>query len=255
MYGGQAAAKLGLKATAVTIGADDIEEGMNELEKLGLDVKRIHRNTSNNFSNTYSGDTRKAYMRSTINSPLTPEDLPENTHDFNCVILFPLFHEITSDIFARFSTSQLILLDPTGFLRRIGEPNESGLFPVSTANWENMDEFVGKVDVLKLSDDDMANIDFPEGVSSDEGKIQYLHKQGFPLVILTRAAKSTLVVGDNLDVTEVPTLAVDKVVDPAGAGEVFAVAFMHKYFLTRNPVESVTFGNACAGLKIAGKDY
>lgn len=255
MYGGKTAAALGIEVAVITVGAEDIEGGMDELRELGLNVKRIPRETSNNFSNDYSGKVRKVYLRSVIGAPLTAEELPDELQDFNCVILFPLFKELSPDIFNKFSDSQLKFLDPTGFLRKTEEPNEEGLYPVLPSDWENLHEFTGKVDILKLSDEDIANIKFPEGVNSDEEKTNYLHQQGFPLVVLTRAEKPTLVVGDGLTLTEVPTLKVEKVVDSAGAGEVFAVAFMYKYFLTRDAVESVKFGNVCAALKISGKDY
>lgn len=138
MYGGKAATHLGIKTTIITVGALDIEGGMEELRGLGVNVKRIPRETSNNFSNDYSGKVRKVYMRSVIENPLTANEISQDAQGFNCVILFPLFYEISSQGLSVFSKEQLIFLDPTGFLRKKGEENEDHLYPVTPGDWKNM---------------------------------------------------------------------------------------------------------------------
>ncbi len=255
MYGGRTAAVLGIETTVVTIGANDLDPAVSELKSLGLKVQKVKRQVSNNFSNDYSGNERKLYLRSFIDEPLTGQELTGNTKGFNCVILFPLFNEITPEILDSFNDSQIILLDPQGLTRTLGEKNNEGLMPIIQSQWENIDDFKGKIDVLKLSDEDLKGIKFPEEIISEEEKIKYLNKIGFPLVILTRGIRSTLVAGDSLNLTEVPVLKVESIVDTAGAGETFAVAFMYKYFESKDPILSVKFANICSGLKVSGEDF
>lgn len=257
MWGGRAGAYLGLDTTVLTIGADDIEGGMDELKKLGADVIRVPREKSTNFHNDYSGEKRKLYVQSFTEKPLATSELPQNLAEFNCIVLIPIFHELSPELLTNIPDSCLVLLDPSGFFRKTEDPNEEGLYPVVPNDWEDIHKYAGVIDILKLSNEDIEEIKFPEGVSSDQQKAEHLHSHGFPLVILTRAGKPTLIVGQTLPLEEVSTLKIDEGVDldPAGAGEVFAVSFMYKYSLTHDPIASVKFANVCAGLKVSRKEY
>lgn len=243
IYGGKTAVKLGIKTTVLTIGAMDIDPGIKELKSQGIKVYKVSREKSNNFSNDYTGEKRRMFMRSFIDTPIKSTEIKWDLKKHNGVILFPLFNEINLDFLSAFSKSQLLFLDPQGFLKKTGNKNQDGLYPIQKANLENIKSFANKIDILKLSSEDI------EG--NDEEKIRNLVKMGFPLVILTRGEKSTLLMGKNLPLVEVTTLKV-KVLDSAGAGEIFAVAFMYKYFQTYDPVQSVKFANIQTVLKISG---
>src|SRR5688500_11028968 len=70
MYGGRTAVALGIDTTVLTVGAEDIEGGADELRALGIKIERIKRNSSNNFSNDYTGPERVVYMRSIIDDAI-----------------------------------------------------------------------------------------------------------------------------------------------------------------------------------------
>ena len=250
--GGRTAAHLGIDTTAITIGAEDIEPGMEELKAAGLTVHRISRGSSNNFSNDYSGKQRKLYLRSRIETPIDKADIIWDTKSFNTVILFPLFHELSEKVLSLFSKSQLVFLDPSGFVRGLGEKNKDGLYPLIPSPWSNIEKFIERVDILKLSHEDLAGIKFTPNTKTDEAKCQQLVGMGFPLVILTRSERPTVVVGKHLKLTKVPALQVHEV-DSAGAGETFGVAFVYQYFRTKDPIQSARFANICTGLKVSGQ--
>jgi myo-inositol-1(or 4)-monophosphatase len=251
-YGGKTAAALGIPATVITIGASDIEPGLEDLRKIGLKTIRIKRDTSNNFSNDYVTEDRKLRMRSFINSPFSANDFKQQLQ-FDAVIFFPGLREISSETISLFETKR-IFLDVGGLTRALGEKNADGLYPVIQTHWKSIDEFRNKVDVLKVSYEDLENIEFPKGVESEAEKAQNLTENGFPIVLLTRGAKSTILARKNLSLIEIPTFEL-KDGDPAGAGEVFSIGFMDEYLKTQDPIKAVAFGNACASFKIMGESY
>jgi len=111
---------------------------MEELKAAGLTVHRISRGSSNNFSNDYSGKQRKLYLRSRIETPIDKADIIWDTKSFNTVILFPLFHELSEKVLSLFSKSQLVFLDPSGFVRGLGEKNKDGLYPLIPSPWSKL---------------------------------------------------------------------------------------------------------------------
>lgn len=257
MYGGKAAVKLGIDTTVITVGADDIEGGIEELRSLGVEVIRIKRATSNNFSNDYTLNERKLYMRSFMDNPIMPGELNLDLKSYDSVIFIPIYNEFSVDLVSFFHDQIPVLLDPQGFTRRIGGKNVEGNYPVIQSDWKNIFELAQKVDVLKISHEDMRGINFPSGIETDKNKCQFLVKKGFSLVILTRSDKSTIIAGKETETMEIPIIKIadHEAKHQAGAGEVFAVAFMYKFLKTKDPFASVAFGHACAALKITGRDF
>lgn len=252
MYGGRAAASLGIETTVITIGAEDIEPGIEELRALGISVTRISRPASNNFSNDYTQAERKLYLRSYIESPLIAGDIKQDFSGFDSVILFPLFKEISSSVLEKFS-KQTVMLDPQGFTREVGEKTDDGLFPIIQSDWKNMNEFASFIDILKISSDDLQGLKFSKEINTLEEKAQNLAKNGFSTTILTRGQDSTILARKNLPLAYVETYKPGKgdALSPAGAGEVFAVAYIFNYHQTHDAVEAAKFGNACASLSIS----
>ncbi|MBI2026041.1 MAG: hypothetical protein HYT06_01525 [Candidatus Levybacteria bacterium] len=207
-YGGKTAAILKIPTQIITIGADDIEPGINELQKLGLQIQRVKREKSNNFSNDYRNGERKIFARSYINSPLSLNDFNEKIV-CDGAIFFPGLHEISLE----------------------------------------MSLFRNKIDVLKVSHEDMEGI---EGNSEVE-KAQNLAENGFSIVLFTRGEKSTILARKGKPILEIPVEKTDG--DIAGAGEVFSVGFMFEYLLTNDVIKAVFFGNICAWYKIRGEEY
>ena len=94
--------------------------------KLGLEVIRINRDVSNNFSNDYRKDKRSMQLRSYFTKPFSPADF-EKKIKCDAVVFFPGLREISADTISEFDT-KLIFLDVGGFTRKIGEKNKEGLY-------------------------------------------------------------------------------------------------------------------------------
>ena len=242
-YGGKAAASLGISATVVTIGAEDIEPGVQDLKSAGIDVLRIRRNSSNNFSNDYRGKLRKLQMRSYIKEPFLNDDFLKVPKS-DAIVFFPGLHEISPEILDIFK-DRLIFLDVGGLTRKLGERNDEGFYPIFQGLWENINDFRGKVDILKVSEEDLENT---------KEKAEDLVENGFPVVLLTRGERPTVLFQKDKSPIEVSVFSVEGG-DTAGAGEVFSIGFTYEYLLTKDLVKAVAFGNACASCKIAGEDY
>jgi myo-inositol-1(or 4)-monophosphatase len=251
-YGGQAAATLGLSTTVITIGAKDLEPGLKTLREKGITTIRVNRNTSNNNSNDYRNGQRKIQARSIIDTPFLRSDFGQQIH-CSGVLFFPGLHEIIPHTLSAFD-AEIIFLDVGGLSRTVGKRNEEGLYPLNQGNWDTIDGFRNKVDILKVSHEDLENIDFPKKIQSEEEKVQNLAENGFPIVLFTKGEKATILARKSLPLLEIPTYKLEGG-DPAGAGEVFSIGFIYEYLETDDPVKAVAFGNACSSFKIAGENY
>jgi len=101
-------------------------------------------------------------------------DFPQRT---NCdaLVIFPGLDEVQGDI-SSFFNAKIVFLDVGGLSRKLEEKNKDGLFPIVQGNWNSIDEFRGKVDILKVSHEDLENIRF-EGINTTEGKIQNANRK------------------------------------------------------------------------------
>ncbi len=249
-YGARTALALNIPAEIITIGADDIEPGVEELRSQGINIRRIPRKVSNNFYNDYRGK-RQFRMKDYIKEPISIEDF-EEVPGSKAVIFSPGFYEISSQTLEIFK-DRTILLDLGGMTREFGKKDEEGYHLINQVHWDTIDEFRDKVDILKISEDDLENIDFDKDVRTEEEKIQNLAENGFPIVLYTRGAKETIIARKGLALENVPSFPVGG--DPGGAGDTFSVGFMAEYLKTKDLVKAVAFGNACASYKVAGEDY
>ncbi len=249
-YGGRVAVALGITAEIITIGAEDIESGVEELRSRGINIRRIPRKVSNNFFNDYRGK-RQLRMKNYIKKPISKRDFKQ-IPDSEGVLFFPGFHEISSETLDIFK-GKTIFLDLGGLIRAFGEQDREGYHLVNQGHWDTIDDYRNKVDVLKVSHEDLENIKFDESINTDIEKMQNLAESGFPIVLFTKAEKGMILVRKGELPLKIPTVAVQG--DPAGAGEVFSVGFMAKYLETMDPMKAAAFGNACASLKVSGEDY
>ncbi len=254
MYGGKTAAQLGIQTQVLTIGASDIDAGISELESDGITVYKVPTQQSNNFSNDYRGK-RKIQMRSFAEKRIQNSDIPDESTHVSAVILYPTYHEVDPSILKKFPNA-LKYVDASGYMRNTLPKNSEELYEVIPADWKNISDFFGVVDVVKISDEDVENL-HTIGLDSTYDPIEkakQLSSKGFPIVILTRADKPPLVIQNGEVSFEVPIHPI-QVQDPAGAGEVFGVGFVVEYLLSGDLKSATAFGNACASYKIAGENF
>ncbi len=249
IYGAETAKKLGLDVRVVTIGARDIEGGVKQLTAQNIQATRAKRTKSNNFAIDYRTAKRIIRMSSVLPSSLTEAELRRNIAGVNGLILNPIYQEITPSIIPDKRLFP-VFLDIQGLTRKVKLAKDSYYYLVDH-RWNGWKQWRNKVDILRVSDEDIEHMYFPPSCKSLKQKMLHLTKNGFPLVVLTQGSQATLVATPAKFFT-VPTYQV-RAVDTGGAGDSFNAGFMTGYLYHRDPVVAAAFGNATASYKVSGK--
>ena len=182
------------------------------------------------FANLYGPAGREQLLLSTA-SPIDIEALPDDWRAAPIIFLAPVFHELHDDVPARLShPGTLVGLGAQGWLRRLeGEQVRPGVFEPRPA-W-----LAGGV--VFVSEED---IDRPEAVEA--------WQEAVPVVVLTRS-RSGATVWDALGRHDIPACETREI-DPTGAGDVFATAFLIRLEETGDAVMAARFAAAAAALAV-----
>jgi sugar/nucleoside kinase (ribokinase family) len=194
-------------------------------------------------------------MTSFVADPLCSDEIGPYLVNDGIYILVPTFKEITGSLMKSFNTKQTVVFDG-GLTRDVGPKNNDGFYPIIQTSWESIDDFKNHVSILKVSDEDIANIIFPASTISIKDKLKYLNYNGFPHVVLTQGDMPTLISLINKKPLIVPVFPLSPLSphDSAGAGDTFNVGYTVRFMETGSPLEAAAFGNACASLKVEGKE-
>ncbi len=223
-YGALAAARLGCEAAVLTAAGEDFEPD-RDLPGVAVFWSRVGPTTR--FRNTYEDDgTRRSVL--TARAPdvdLSP--LPEGWQDPDVLLLAPVAGEIGPRMATAFAGG-VVGATGQGFVREMAPDGT-----VRPSHWRDPAGDLAGVHVLFLSDHDLAPNESPRSL------LQFV-----PIVALTRGWEGlTLLTRDGShDLPSLPRAEVD----PTGAGDVFAAAFLVRYAETGDILEAAAFG-ACAG--------
>jgi 1D-myo-inositol 3-kinase len=228
------ALRLGRKPTIITRAALDTDLG--ELPN-GLELHRLPSPTTTTFANIYTPTGRVQYCY-TPAGPITTADIPDSLLRPRAILLGPLVNEIGPDIPALFGPPTLVSAVPQGWMRRW---DESGR--VFSKPWETADAILPHLDVLVLSLED---------INFDLNRLDpfFQHKT---LVVLTEYRDgSTLYLpeaGGGRRRVKIPPRPASEV-DPTGAGDIFATAFLIRLQETGDPVHAARFANITASFGV-----
>lgn len=189
------------------------------------------------FRNTYHGGQRKQAVENYAAS-LTfdwQESLKLVAPDTDIVAVAPILNNIDQiRAIKKIFPASLFVLLPQGFYRRIDERGH-----ILHALWDEEGEVVGLFDFISLSEEDLKDADVRAAAWSREG----------PLVAVTRAQNGvTLYQGGQR--RDHPAFSVPEIVDPTGAGDIFAAAFSYLYRKTNQVKVAVEFAQATAALSL-----
>lgn len=223
-YSGRVAQALG-SHTAVLTSCEPNYEGLQALT--GLAVEVIPSAHTSTFENVY-GENGRTQMLYTIADKIRPEHLPPGWRKPAVVHLGPLTNEVDPAIMRQF-THSIIGLTPQGWLRRWTEDGR-----VYAREWPEAEQFLPLADVVIVSEEDWLN---------EEMLPRY--RQFSRLLIMTENVRGCTVFAGN-EVRQIPAPAVNQV-EPTGAGDIFAAAFLTKYAGNgRNPWQAAEFANFVA---------
>lgn len=226
-YAAVTATRLGLKAGILTAAGDEIDWAAS---LPGVEVLRIPSPASTSFENRYDAGQRTQRLLA-LAEPLSARSVSKVWRSARIVHLAPVAHEIDGTFAGLFARS-LVGLTPQGLLRVWDRDGR-----VRQGQWQGDSALLGSCRAVVFSDEDLAG---------DEGFLSLAVARA-PLVLLTRAASgATLYRGSERE--EFPAFPVEEV-DPTGAGDVFAAAFLIEYNLTGDPRHSTAF--ACCAASFA----
>jgi hypothetical protein len=225
------ARKLGRRAGVLTRAAD-LAELQAYLQGIALHVVPAEQTTT--FENVYGPEGRTQYVR--VAAPPIPADAVPPGWDATPVVhLGPVAQEVPAELAGAFSPSTLIGATPQGWLRGW---DETGL--VRHRPWREAERVLARVGVLIFSAED---------VGGDLGLVRQYAEMA-PLAVVTDH-RNGCVVWEGGRQTRHPAFDVPEV-DPTGAGDVFATAFLLRYAETRDSDAAARFANCAASFVVEG---
>jgi len=222
-YSAVCARALGRTPAILTAG----EKGHPIQELNGLLLKWKISANSTTFENKETNHGRKQILH-TVADPLLPEDVPLDWRSSPIVHLGPVAGEVDPGIIDIFPDS-FIGLTQQGWMRARDESNAVHFHP-----WDHSDGLLRRADAVVLSIED---------VMGDEGLIQsYVSRTN--ILVFTEGHSGARVYWKG-DVRYFSTPEVS-VVDPTGAGDIFATAFFDRLEITHD-----LWGSAKRAIQIA----
>jgi sugar/nucleoside kinase (ribokinase family) len=184
------------------------------------------------FENIYLDGQRKQILHQRADV-LTCDQIPRAWRAAPMVYLGTIDQEIHETVFRCFADEALICVMPQGFFRRWDEQGR-----VSFTEWNPSVTVLRRINVLVFSELDVPD---PERLARDWGRF-------VPIVIVTQAERGATVYqsGEPCHYPARPTHQVD----PTGAGDVFAAAFLIRLAETNDPCQAASFANAVASFSI-----
>jgi sugar/nucleoside kinase (ribokinase family) len=171
------------------------------------------------------------------------EDVPESWRNAPVVLLGPLAQELSPELVSHFPRrpGALIAATPQGWLRRWDD--DGRVWPTP---WTAAEEVLPLLDVLILSHDDL--LPFAAGNRADADAILAGWSMQVPLLVATDGRHGATLFQHG--VTERFPAYTTNEVDPTGAGDVFAAAFLAHLYRNGDPRAAVDFANCVASLSI-----
>ncbi len=229
-YAALTARSLGLSVAVLTSAPDELKLATH-LPGVALHVESAPDATT--FENIYVGQHRQQFLHA-VAAPLRAAHLPTGWRDSSIVLLGPLAGELGLDWLGVFS-SGLVGVTPQGWMRQW---DSSGR--VSNRAWLEAQDVLSSVDVLVFSEED---------VGEDRALIERYAKMA-SIAVVTRGRNGATVYHEGVT-HQFPAFRV-QVVDPTGAGDVFAAAFLVRLRETNDPWAAAHFANCAASFAVEG---
>lgn len=228
------ALRLGRQPTIITRASADTD--LSELPT-GVDLHVLPSPTTTTFANIYTPQGRVQYCY-TPAAHIVADDIPLALRTPRAVLLGPLTNEIQPDVAAIFAATSLVAAVPQGWMRRWQADGR-----VYHQAWETADAILPHLGVLVLS---LEDIDY------DLRRLDPFFQHISLIVVTEYRDGSTLYqrlpTGQIREVKIPPRPAHE--VDPTGAGDIFATAFLIRFQETGDPVQSARFANITASFGV-----
>lgn len=229
-FGAVTALRLGRRPTILT--SAESEADLAELP-LGVALHVEPSSATTTFANVYDGEGRVQYTYAQA-APLTASAVTMAMRKASAVLMGPLVNEVMPDVPSVFSRDTLVAAVPQGWMRGWDEAGRVFSIP-----WQSEAQILPYLDALVLSQED---VDYD--LSRLDNAFQIV-----PLVVVTEYRDGSTIYRRRPDgtvgETKIPPRPANEV-DPTGAGDVFATAFILRYQETGDPIQSARFANVTA---------
>ena len=233
LFAAVTAHRLGLSAGILTSHGDDFPLGLVPPQ---IEVVTVDAPHTTVFEHHIDGSHRT--MRRPIAArTLTPADVPDDWRNTPLVLLAPVLDDVDPAIGDMFSDATLAAAGQ-GWLRAVGRDGE-----VRSRRWEPPRRLLGRLQGLFLSDEDV--------LGQEAQMLEWL--QRLPVGIVTAGAAGALlyVNGERYEIRPRPA----REVDPTGAGDVFAAAFLVGYQFDGDPWQAAAVATCAASLSVEGQGW
>jgi 1D-myo-inositol 3-kinase len=184
------------------------------------------------FENIYLDGTRKQILHQRANV-ITCDQIPPAWRQAPMIYLGAIDQEIAPDIFQYFPESALIGVMPQGFFRRWDEQGN-----IFFAEWTPPEEMLRQITVLVISE-----LDVPDPVRLVQNWGRLIES-----IIVTHAERGASIYQIS-ELCHYPARPAQQI-DPTGAGDVFAAAFLIRLSETGKPCLAAPFANAVASFSV-----
>jgi sugar/nucleoside kinase (ribokinase family) len=228
LYAGLLAHRQGLRVGLVTSHGPDFPRDVLPPE---IEVVNVPAPASTRFALHYRPEGRALVLKARA-SALAPLHLPAHFAEASLAYLAPVADEVAPDFAGAFPNAA-VGAGAQGWCREWDRDGRVGMRP-----WPDPRPVLSRIQALFLSSDDVAGWE-------ERALALYQH---VPLGALTMAARGAVlfVNGERYPVAPAPAVEVE----PTGAGDVFAAAFLLRYNATGDPHEAAAFAAVAGAITV-----
>ena len=228
-YAATTARRLGRRVGVVTSAGPelDIEQALPDTE-----IVCQPSDATTMFENIYFDGGRRQILHQRA-KVITCEQIPRSWRRAPMVYLGSIDQEIDPGVFRCFEDQVLVGVMPQGFFRRWDEQGQ-----IAYVDWTPPESLLRQINVLVISELDVPN---PTDLVDD-------WRRFVDIIVVTHAERGATVYHADGH-CRYPARPAQQV-DPTGAGDVFAAAFLIRLFETGDPCQAAPFANAVASFSI-----
>jgi sugar/nucleoside kinase (ribokinase family) len=197
----------------------------------GVDWTILPSDETTTFKNQYAAEGRRQVV-GPVARAIVPDDIPSDFRRPAVVHLGPVAQELEPSL-ARLFPDSLLVATPQGWMRRW---DTDGV--VSLDTWRGAEEILPQLDAVVLSVED---------IQADWTVAERWAKQ-IPVLVVTQD-KDGCTLFHRGEKRSFPARAA-RVIDPTGAGDVFAAAFFIRWAETGDPGQAAVFANVTASMAL-----
>jgi sugar/nucleoside kinase (ribokinase family) len=233
-YASMCALRLGWEAAILTAAGPDFEPAR---DLPGVRVFRQPSADTTRFENVYGTDGTRQQRVLRRASDIVLDPLADEWRDPDVLLISPVVGEVPSPLTQAFEAATVGAI-AQGWLRAVDADGH-----VEPCEWPDAARQLAGIHALCLSESDLPD--------ADARAREWL--RWVPLVAVTRGWRGLTLLTREMT-CEVPSLPTEEV-DPTGAGDVFATAFLVRYHETGNPLEAAAFGAVAAACVVEGPGF